>query len=223
MGKYYAHKIRGAAELSVFRNNNDKARQLKAIEELQHAAKYWRLYVASAMTQYTNPIWLNRVGHSDWRGFMKEVLHDIVIAGGEAKLLGSCDVTEGGEIVEAEGEDARLTNGLIIKTKKTATGAGFVEFHHDAKDSSIMCQFIAPRERDYTMEVRYALKSGSYPVKVTVNGQSCGEMTFWSTTGKSVWAWDRKVISLRKGYNIIELSADRPLPSIDHLNLILNK
>jgi len=102
MGKHYAHKIRGAAELAVYREHKDAARQQRAIAELREAAKYWRLYVASAMTRYTNPIWMNRVGHSDWRKFMKEALKDIKIAGGVDLEIPSLDVTPGGQILEAE-------------------------------------------------------------------------------------------------------------------------
>jgi len=176
MGKYYAYKIRGAAELSVYRNNKDEQRKKTAIRELQQAAKYWRLYVASAMTRYTNPIWMNRVGHSDWRSFMKDVLHDIVIAGGEAKLTSSLELTKGGVVLEAE--EANFTNGKI------------------------------------------AQKEGQDPVVVEVNEQKKGEIIFWSTSSKKIWAWDRKVVKLSKGKNKIKLYTKGKLAQIDHLNLL---
>ena len=217
MGKHYAHKIRGAAELAVYRENKDPARQQRAIAELQQAAKYWRIYVASAMTRYTNPIWMNRVGHSDWRKFMEDALKDIKIAGGTNRQIPSLSVTPGGKILEAE--EATTTNGKSAKKITNFTGNGYVEFDPKAKSSSITWSYEAPEDGLYTMEFRYALKSGQYPVAVSLNGKVHGDIIFWNTSGNSVWAWDRITVALKKGKNNIKLSADRPLPRIDHLNL----
>ena len=218
MGKYYAHKIRGAAELAVFRENEDPDRQQRAIEELQQAAKFWRLYVASAMERYTNPIWMNRSGHSDWRKFMKDALHDIEIAGGAEPQIASCKPTPGGTLLEAE--TAEITNGESANEAKGFTGGGYVDFDSEAKSSAIKWTINAPVDGMYSLEFRYALKNGQYPVTVTVNDTSQGQMVFWSTSGDAVWAWDRKNVELKKGQNQIELSAERPLARLDHLNLL---
>ncbi len=82
LGKYYGHKIRGATELASYRKNQDQAHQDAAIQEMTQAAKYWERYTAAALTQYTNPILLNRVGLCDWRGLTAEVWKDVEIAGG---------------------------------------------------------------------------------------------------------------------------------------------
>ena len=82
MGKYYAHKIRGATEIALFRENKNKEHQKAAIEELTSAAKFWQLYTSTALSQYKNPLWTNRVGYCDWQALSKEVLNDIKIAGG---------------------------------------------------------------------------------------------------------------------------------------------
>ena len=218
MGKYYAHKIRGAAELAVFRENKDEARQKRAIMELTQAAQYWRLYVASAMERYTNPIWMNRVGTSDWRGYMKEVLHDIEIAGGTDAKMESLDVTEGGILLEAE--DAAVTNGQSASDATGFTGSGYVEFDPNAKASSIAWTIDAPEAGLYTLEVRYALDDEPYPVTVQLNDVPQSDLVLWSTSSDEVWAWDRKNVTLKKGKNTIELSADRPLARIDSLNLL---
>ena len=218
MGKYYAHKIRGAAELAVFRQNKDEQRQQRAIDELKQAAKYWRLYVASAMERYTNPIWMNRVGHSDWRLFMKDVLHDIEIAGGSEARFASLDVTAGGTLLEAE--DATVSNGKSASDAAGFTGEGYVEFDSGAESSSIKWTVDAPEEGVYTLEFRYALAEGQYPVAVGVNGDAQSDIVFWSTSGDDVWAWDRKNVQLKKGSNQIELSAQRPMARLDHLNLL---
>lgn len=86
LGKYYAHKIHGATELALFRANRKSDHQQAAVQELTKAAEYWRLYVATALAQYKNPLWTNRVGHCDWRKLTDEVLNDIRIAKGEVRL-----------------------------------------------------------------------------------------------------------------------------------------
>ena len=55
-----------------------------AIGELTQAAESWQRYTAAALTQYTNPILLNRVGLCDWRVLTAEVRKDVEIAGGSA-------------------------------------------------------------------------------------------------------------------------------------------
>ncbi len=86
MGKYYAHKIRGATELALFRETGKKEHQKAAIEELTSAAKFWQLYTSTALSQYKNPLWTNRVGYCDWQALSKEVLNDIKIAGGRFRF-----------------------------------------------------------------------------------------------------------------------------------------
>ena len=80
LGKYYGHKIRGATELALFRESQQQGYQDRAIEELTRAAEYWKLYMGSAMKQYKNPLWTNRVGYVDWQRLYEETLHDIDIA-----------------------------------------------------------------------------------------------------------------------------------------------
>jgi len=84
MGKYYAHKIRGATELALFRETGKIEHQKAAIEELTSAAKFWQLYTSTALSQYKNPLWTNRVGYCDWQALSEEVLNDIKIAGGDS-------------------------------------------------------------------------------------------------------------------------------------------
>ncbi|MHC4144213.1 MAG: carbohydrate-binding family 6 protein, partial [Planctomycetota bacterium] len=62
LGKYYAHKIRGATELAIFRKTKKKDYQDAAVRELNRAATYWRLYTSVALGQYKDPLWTNRVG-----------------------------------------------------------------------------------------------------------------------------------------------------------------
>ncbi len=86
LGKYYAHKIRGACELAFYRKNEKQEYQQNAIDELIEAAKYWRLYAIVGLSKYKNPLWTNRVGYCDWYELFQYVLHDIEIAGGTPDL-----------------------------------------------------------------------------------------------------------------------------------------
>jgi len=82
LGKYYAHKIRGATELALYRKEQGRAHRDAAVREMTQAAEYWDRYTAAALAQYTNPILLNRVGLCDWRALTAEVRNDVEIAGG---------------------------------------------------------------------------------------------------------------------------------------------
>jgi hypothetical protein len=80
MGKYYAHKIRGATELALYRQNKREKHRSSAVAEMSQAASYWDLYTSTALKQYHNPVDLNRVILVDWQALRKEVQKDIVIA-----------------------------------------------------------------------------------------------------------------------------------------------
>ena len=80
LGNYYAHKIYGATELELFRKSQKNEHQQAAVRELEKAAECWRLYADTAMTQYKNPLWTNRVGYVNWEKIYLEVLNDIEIA-----------------------------------------------------------------------------------------------------------------------------------------------
>ncbi len=80
LGKYYAHKIRGAAELALFRETSKKTHQKQAVDELTEASVYWQMYYETGLQQYKNPLWTNRVGYVDWMKLYQYVLEDIEIA-----------------------------------------------------------------------------------------------------------------------------------------------
>jgi hypothetical protein len=53
---------------------------------------------------------------------------------------------------------------------------------------------------------------------LSVNGVAV-PLTLWPTGGAASWAWDRKIVTLRRGANRIEL---RPgaVVNLDHLNVL---
>ena len=81
MGKYYAHKIRGATELALYRHNKKEEHRGNAVAEITQAGSYWDLYTSTALKQYYNPIDLNRVILVDWQALRKEAQKDITITG----------------------------------------------------------------------------------------------------------------------------------------------
>jgi len=80
LGKYYAFKINGATYLALFRETGDKKSREESVKQLTEALEYWKKYTESAMQQYKNPLWTNRVGMVDWLKFNEEVKKDISIA-----------------------------------------------------------------------------------------------------------------------------------------------
>ena len=80
MGKYYAHKIRGATELAISRKTQNTQSRKAAVQQLKFAAGYWQKYVSVARSQYKNPLWTNRVGYVDWDILTQHVMNDIKIA-----------------------------------------------------------------------------------------------------------------------------------------------
>ena len=101
LGKYFAHKVRGATELALFRKVKKPEHQQAAIRELTTAAQCWRRYAATALSQYRNPLWTNRVGHCDWRALFRHVLDDITTAGGQPRIP-SLPPTAGGTVLQRE-------------------------------------------------------------------------------------------------------------------------
>jgi hypothetical protein len=218
LGKYYAHKIRAATALAQHRAKPEVARQRELTEELNRAAQAWRLYASIALTQYRNPLWTNRVGHVDWRQTFSSVLYDLTIVGAEPAVPAIAP-TPGGTVLEAEDAvagDARLP---LLTATAGYTGRGYLEFAHTLDPRRVVWNFDAPADGRYALEFRYAMRRGEpSETDLNVNGVAVPLM-LWPTGGATSWAWDRKIVTLRRGTNRIEL---RPgaVVNLDHLNVL---
>ena len=214
LGKYYAHKIRGATELALFRATDEASHQTAAIDELRHAAQFWRLYTATALGQYENPLWTNRVGYVDWRQLFTEVLHDIEIAGGQPHSV-AMSPTPGGVLMEAEtalAPDVRQASDVL-----GYTGSGFLVFSREASErATVRWTFNAPCAGDYVLEVRYLGEENRHVARLGINGQDAGELIMWPTG--NTWGWDRITVHLKQGDNTISLAARSV--RLDHLNIL---
>ena len=217
LGKYYAHKIRGATELALFRETKKRANQGTAVTELTEAAHFWRLYASTALGQYQNPLWTNRVGHVDWRQLYEEVLDDVAIArGGGIPRVASISPTPGGVILEAE-------SALSRDAGKVIEGRGhpgvFVAFKPAMAESWIEWTFDAPQAGTYVLEVQYIAYEGQNPAALAINGKDAGEIILWRTGDERTAAWDRKTVTLEAGTNTLKLTPTGRA-WIDHLNVL---
>ena len=219
LGKYYAHKIRGATELALFRKTDEKAHQKAAVDELTWAAHFWRLYASTALARYNNPLWTNRVGYVDWRESFEEVRNDIRIAAGGGRRDGpaipSMPATPGGILLEAE--TARSQAAEQQTDIAGFTGSGYLAL--DSGSGMIGWTFDAPMAGTYVLELRYAGVDGRRQATLSVNDRDAGEITLWPTGGESTWAWDRRTVTLKEGANSVRL-IQAGFAKIDHLNLL---
>jgi len=83
LGKYYAHKITGATNFALYQESKEKSYQDEAVNQLTKAQEYWQKYVEKALLQNENPLWLNRVGHVDFKKISEWVKQDIEIVKSE--------------------------------------------------------------------------------------------------------------------------------------------
>ncbi len=77
LGRYYADKIRGAADLAVFRADPvRKDHQEHAVRHLVNAVKEWQAYARVATSQY-RPQLFSRTHYMDWRKLLGEVKKEV--------------------------------------------------------------------------------------------------------------------------------------------------
>jgi hypothetical protein len=217
LGKYYAHKIKAATYLQLFRETLKREWQDQVFEELNISAGYWRSYATIGISNYQNPLWTNRVGKVDWKENFKWALYEITSNGGKMNLP-SMNTTVGGIILEAE--DACDSKTLIETKLKGFTGKGYVG-NGDGHDRILFnWKFNAPVSGDYILEFRYTLdRDEEFPAELDINGKKVGVVEFWNTGSVGTWVWDRITVKLDKGENLIAISPEKYV-ILDHLNLI---
>jgi hypothetical protein len=80
LGRYYADKIRGAAELAVFRADSQrKTNQRRAVDHLANAVEEWKAYASVATEQY-RPQLFSRTHYMDWWKLLEDVKKEVELA-----------------------------------------------------------------------------------------------------------------------------------------------
>ena len=217
LGKYYAHKIKAATYLAIFRESLQKEWQSKTIEELNNSAGYWRHYATLGLSNYYNPLWTNRVGYVDWKENFKWAIYEVTSNGGKLNMP-SMQPTSGGTILEAE--DVSNNPSLIDSKLKGFTGKGYVGNGEGHARQQFKWNYNAPESGEYILEFRYTLnRDDVFPIELDINGKKLGEIEFWSTGNPGTWVWERVTVNLEKGINTIAISPER-FVLLDHLNII---
>ncbi len=85
LGRYYADKIRGAAELAVFRANKQQTKyHQKAVTHLTHAVKEWESYAKVSSSQYHGQLF-SRTNYLDWWKLLEDVKQEVEHVRSEGK------------------------------------------------------------------------------------------------------------------------------------------
>jgi hypothetical protein len=204
--------------VALYHATEKKEHRERAVQELSRTAHFWRLYASTALGQYKNPLWTNRVGHVDWRRLYDYVRDDLIAAqGGGVPGVPSIASTPGGMILEAE--EATHRGARAALDARGHTGSGFLNFRAPLDESYVEFTFDAPTAGTYILELRYVAWEGQDPARVTLDGRRAGDIILWPTGGERTWAWDRKTVALTKGPNTIRLAPNGPV-WIDHLNIL---
>ena len=214
LGKYYAHKINAATNLALHKKNPDPSFHRAMTGELNASALYWRYYASTALANYKNPLWTNRVGHVDWKGIYKYVLQDITDHQAQVHLS-NMETTTGGTIVEAESQ----TKNKVLTDIKGYTGSGYV----GSISGPLHLTYNAKQAGTYVLEFRYIYHASfdeSFPeIPVEVNAAVATALTIWPGGTKENWVWDRVEVYLSKGKQTISLTVP-PSMFIDHVNVM---
>ena len=77
LGRYYAEKIRGAAELAVFRTRPQrKEHHARAVRHLANAVERWEVYARAATSRY-RPQLFSRTHYMDWWKLLEDVKKEV--------------------------------------------------------------------------------------------------------------------------------------------------
>jgi hypothetical protein len=217
LGKYYAHKIKAATYIALFRETLQKEWHKKGIEELNLSAGCWRFYATIGLSNYNNPLWTNRVGHVDWKKNFQWALYEVLANGGKLDLP-PMSQTAGGTILEAE--DACKDASKMQTKVKGFTGKGYVGNGEAHAKEAFNWKFNATEAGEFVLEFRYTLNRDDVsPFQLDINGKKVCDIELWSVGNSGTWAWERVTVQLEQGVNTIDIAPER-FVLLDHLNVL---
>ena len=79
LGRYYAAKIRGAAEIALFDDSGEARHREASVAHMESALEHWKAYAARRDARYV-PALYNRVGYVDLQALVARVAADVAIA-----------------------------------------------------------------------------------------------------------------------------------------------
>ena len=200
LGQYYAYKIRGATDITFFRETGDLAYRKKAIAALQEAVRYWKLYASEGLLMYHNPLWTNRVGYVDWQTNLMYAFQDLDIIGAGQKLPPQ-DIPLEGTVWEAE--TARLKSGAVETEVANYKGTGYVK-----GAEALSWTIDVPADGLYLLQYRYSRRGRTNSeIPLRVDGQPTAHLPFWYTGDISNWTVDRYVVNLTQGKHSLEVGS----------------
>lgn len=199
LGHYYGHKIRGATDLTFFRETGDLAYRKKAVDALQQAAKYWKLYASEGLLMYHNPLWTNRVGYVDWQTNLIYAFQDLDLIGAGQVLPPQHSALKG-TVLEAE--TARMNGGTIATDIAHYVGKGYVR-----GAEALSWTIDIPADGRYVLHYRYARGGGnSGKIPLRIDGQVVAHLPVWYTGATSNWTVDRYVVDFTQGNHQLQLN-----------------
>lgn len=213
LGKYYSHKINAATHLALYRADSSASSPAPAVSELNISAFFWRHFASTALANYKNPLWTNRVGYVDWRNLYQYVVKDIVDLQGEVQIR-HMETHNGGTILESE--SGRLENAAVYSELEGYTGDGYVS--STKPTSKITIAYNADLPGKYVLEFRYISENTTAKAKVSIDDVPSAEITFWPGGTATNWVWDKAEVNFSKGMHRLSLTLPDGI-SLDHINI----
>jgi hypothetical protein len=122
-----------------------------------------------------------------------------------------------GNVVAIQAEDEDAKSGVAESTHHSGyNGSGYLDY--GSSGTWAEWTYNANSAGTVTLDVRYALSSGSRPCEVTVDGVSAGSLAFSATGSWSTWQYNSLDIEVDAGANVIRITASPGSgPNIDEL------
>ena len=119
-----------------------------------------------------------------------------------------------------EAEQATIAGAVVDNRYAGYTGTGYVDFINNSGDY-VEWTVSAAAAGTYTLTFRHALKKGTIPMELRVNGQvSAPNISFGTTRNWNQWGTVSRVVTLNAGNNTIRLSSNGSNgPNLDRLSL----
>ena len=189
LGRYYARKIRGAAELAIFREDRTQTHSHRAaVDHLKNAVDEWKSYAAILTPQYKTQL-LARTQYLDWNRLLSDVEKEVVTIQNKADVpvLSFRNLEDGAQLpdgtdlqVELEASDGHgirdlklRLNGLLLRPQKSNPQVW-------SASSDKLLKALTPGS--YQLEaiaVDYTGVSGRQAIQITVGDVPNGRQVRW--------------------------------------------